>query len=82
MEKQSKAFDEFVFKRCEEILKNDEFTQRTNCEIIAAEEKFKRSLTHQQFEEYLALESMVIGQKEHDGTLLYISGLHDKPDTV
>ena len=54
----AKILDDFVFKRCEEILFCDEKYRKLSDCILTMETEFKKSLTSDQIKEYSQLEEL------------------------
>jgi len=54
----SKVFGEFVSKRCEEILSQDEEYQKFNDAIFNTENEFKKSLSPDQIKDYNRMEEL------------------------
>jgi len=73
----SKAFKEFVTKRCEEILFKDETYQNLSNAILAMEDAFKKTLTPEQIEEYNKIEEEFINSFTYATKLIYIGCLND-----
>lgn len=77
LKESSKAFKEFISKRCEEVLQGNEEIQRINGQIVAIENELKESFTSNQLKLYISIEGLSTFQKEREGNLLYISGFKD-----
>ena len=57
---ESKAFDEFLAKRCEEILENDEFYININHDILKIEQELLPLLTHEALNKFLKIDELSI----------------------
>lgn len=73
----NKAFEEFVMKRCEEILTNDETYQKFNHTILDMESKFKKTLSQEQIKDYNKLEETVMASITYATAYIYNKCLED-----
>jgi hypothetical protein len=73
----SPAFREFLQKRTEEILLNDDVYKASNDKIVLLEGTLKKSFTPQQLKEYNEIEQEIMDSSEKRETLLYKRGLID-----
>jgi hypothetical protein len=69
--------DEYILKRCEEIMLDDENYQEQNKEIIEAEVNFKKSLTLEQKKEYDKMEELCMKSISYLAICVYRTCLSD-----
>jgi hypothetical protein len=74
----SESRDEFIFKRCEEIIRDDSESQRLNKEILAQESAFKGMLNPMQLKAYNGLEEKVIAQAAYNEHCVYRQAQKDR----
>ena len=67
----SKAFDEFIYKRCEEIVSNDEECNQLKEDILCIDEKIRNSLNSEQLKIFNDYEGLMINLKSLEGFKLY-----------
>lgn len=65
------ALEDFIIKRCEEILQNDEKSQKYNQKISELENQFKAKLTPELRKEYNKLEELTVEANTYNETLIY-----------
>jgi len=68
----SKAFDEYVAKKCEEILEHNEEYQQLNSQILEAEKKIKAKFTDD-IKDFLEYERLIIEQLTLSNIIIYKS---------
>jgi 16S rRNA U516 pseudouridylate synthase RsuA-like enzyme len=78
MNKSSKAFGEYVARRCEEILQDDEKNKKLSNKIIVMEEELKKTLNCEQIIMYNKIEGMACDLKSNNENLLYLNGFNDR----
>lgn len=66
----NKASEEFVMKRCEEILERDEEYQRLNLAILDAEKKVRAKFTDD-INDFLKYESLILEQLAISNIAIY-----------
>lgn len=66
------ALQQYIYKRCEEILQNDEISQEYNKRISELEKQFKSKLTPELIKEYNKLEELIIEASTYNEFLIYI----------
>lgn len=54
----SKAFEEFVMKRCEEIINNDQECRQLSCKVTEKIKELKETLSNEQIKIFLEYESL------------------------
>ena len=75
----SAAFREFLQKRCEEILLNDERYAKINQAILNLEDEICAMLSTEAINKFVCLESLVAELFSHIEPLLYLKGITDRP---
>jgi hypothetical protein len=75
---ESQAFQEFLQKRCEEILLNDEIYCKLNNSVIDQERDFKKTLSPEQIHMYNCIEKTSLECSKRRDEILYRRGLTDK----
>ena len=73
----SAAFQEFLQKRCDEILLNDDMYKMSNDKIVTLEGMLKKSFTPKQLKEYNEIEQEIMDSSEKREILLYKRGFID-----
>ena len=73
----SNLINEAIYKRCDEILLNDEMYRRSNDKIVALEGILKKSFTPQQLKEYNEIEQEVMKASANREVILYRQGFID-----
>lgn len=74
--------DEFIARRCEEVLDGDPIYQGYNKEILTAEKEFKATLTPEQLKMYDKIEEIVIASIAHSNVLIYQAATNDKSNKI
>ena len=75
---ESPAFQEFLQKRCEEILLNDEVYCKLDSSVIDHERNFKKTLSPEQIRMYDSIEKTSLECSTRGNEILYKQGLSDK----
>jgi hypothetical protein len=73
----SDLLNEIIYKRCDEILLNDELYRRSNEKIVSLECSMKKSFSPQQLEDYKEIEQAIMEASAHRETILYRQGFID-----
>lgn len=76
------SFQEYVSRRCEEILQEDEAYQKLNEAILNMESEFKKTLTMDQRRNYNKIEEAVISSITHAAISIYNNCLLDNPGSA
>lgn len=74
----SKLFDEFIMRRCEEILQDDVICQELNKAIVATESEFKKTLNSEQLKKYNELEEIIVSSMAHSEFSIYKQSQFDR----
>jgi hypothetical protein len=74
---QSKMFNEFILKRCEEIIMDDPVCIEMNNRILELESSIKKTLSPEQIKSLLEYESEVMRLNSHIEQLVYKKGFLD-----
>ena len=77
MTKEQNTKNEFIMRRCDEILESDKIYQEYNQKILAAEKEFKALLTPEQRRKYDQIEEIVIASISHINTVIYKAAAED-----
>ena len=73
----SNLINETIYKRCDEILLNDEMYRRSNDKIVSLEKKIKESFTPEQLNIYNQIEYETMEASANREALLYRQGFND-----
>lgn len=73
----SEVFEEFVLKRCEEILSQNKIYQDFNNTILSMENEFRETLCPEQLKAYNRIEETIIGSIVYAVYCIYIQCLKD-----
>jgi hypothetical protein len=73
----SAAFQEFIQKRCEEIVLHDSVYNQTNKEILVLESQMRKLMSGELSEKFNKYEGMVSNLSDYVETLLYSQGWSD-----
>lgn len=68
---ESKAFKEYILKRCDEIITSDEYCAEINHEILKLEQKLLPLLSHEALSIFLKIDELNMKLTDHISTLLY-----------
>jgi len=74
----SKAFEEYVAQRCEEILETDDEHKRLNAQIISIETQLLQRLNPQNIELLQKLDALKERQAINDYCKIYIAGFNGR----
>jgi hypothetical protein len=73
----SDILTETIYKRCEEVLLNDEMCRRSNERIVQLENRLKKTLTSDQLAQYNQIEGEISQATSRNEFLLYKQGFID-----
>jgi hypothetical protein len=73
----NEAFEEFISRRCEDIVLKDEYYQKLNKSIVDSEKKLKLFLNEEQLKTFIEYEKLVANFESYAETLLYKKGFND-----
>jgi len=73
----TELLNDFVSKRCEEILVKNKTYQNFNNSILAKEENFKKTLTIKQIMQFNLMEEEILNSISYAATIVYKSCLND-----
>jgi hypothetical protein len=77
VDEMSDLLNETIYKRCDEILLNDELYRRSNEKIVLLESRLKESFSPQQLKSYREIEQAIMEASAHREALLYRQGFID-----
>lgn len=79
---ESKAFNDFIQARCEEILQSNNTYTEINNSVIESEKNLKKSLNEKQKELFKDFDKKVNILHEYVITFIYKNGLQDRLDLL
>lgn len=80
MNNRSKAFEEFVDSRCDELLEKDPEHNKRNVNVLNCEMELKGSMPPELVPLFLKYEGELIGMITYDKSLIYKGAIKDKDD--
>ena len=73
----SKAFEEFIYKRCEEILSEDEDANNANNRVYALGQKLKGNLNPELYQTFLEYEKEITESAARNEFKIYKQAIRD-----